>query len=201
MILAIIGIVLLLGAMLVAVRIGMNKTKNEEEMPSALIHGSGIYSIIRKSPRDNIGDVKPSQEEIRKYLADKNVNINNTDQEALLSAWNSLMEKNINTIEAGDKSGTEFYFFKYAWPDSVCEKIIPSGRFITREQIYTHPEFIPPFHIGCSCSLQTLEGKEKLRDTTEIRSLPFIREGQKITLPDWKEIIVPEKSQGTSKTV
>jgi hypothetical protein len=201
MILAVVGITLLLAAMLVAARIGMNRAKNEEEMPSPIIHGSGIYSIIRRSPRDNIGDFKPSQEEIRKYLTDKNVNIGgvSSDQRnALLSQWNELMEANISEIENGDKEGIEFYFFDFTQDDPVCSKIISKGRFVTREQIFEHPKIIPPFHLGCTCQLHKYQGKEKLRDTTEIGILPLLQNGEMVPLPDWKEIVAIETTRDTN---
>jgi hypothetical protein len=195
-VLAIVGILLLLVAMLIAVRIGMNRDKPEEEAPSPMIHGSGIYSIIRRSPRENIGDYKPSQEEIRKYLFDKNVNIgmDGVSKEKLVSAWNEQMEANISEIESGDKEGTEFYYFDFKWNDPVCAKIIQKGRFVTREQIFQQPQFIPPFHLGCGCQLCKYQGKDKLRETTEIGMLPLIRSGATVPLPEWKEIITIEGS-------
>jgi hypothetical protein len=200
MILALVGITLLLIAMLIAVRIGMNKAKNEEEMQSPIIHGSGIYSIIRRSPRDNIGDFKPSQEEIRKYLNDKNVNIEGVSfaqREVLLAQWNELMEANISEIENGDKEGTEFYYFDFKWEDPVCDKIISKGRFVTREQIFEYPKIIPPFHLGCGCQLRKYQGKEKLRDTTEIGILPLLRNGKMVPLPEWKEIVAIKTPRDT----
>ena len=47
MILALTGIALLLIVLLIAVRIGIKKEKVENELSSATIHASGIYSIIR----------------------------------------------------------------------------------------------------------------------------------------------------------
>jgi hypothetical protein len=200
MILALVGIALLLIAMLVAVRIGMNKAKNEQELPSPMIHGSGIYSIIRKSPRDNIGDFKPSQEEIRKYLNDKNVNIStvsSVQRDLVLSKWNEQMEANINEIENGDKEGIEFYYFDFKWNDPVCAKIISKGRFVTREQIFEHPKIIPPFHLGCGCQLCKYQGKDKLRETTEIGMLPLLRNGEMVPLPEWKELVAIETPRDT----
>jgi hypothetical protein len=195
MVLALIGITLLLVAMLIAARIGMNRAKSEEETMPQMIHGSGIYSIIRRSPRDNIGDFKPSQEEIRKYLNDKNVNMKGlspAQRNDLFSQWNELMEANIREIENGDKEGTEFYYFDFKQDDPVCEKIIRKGRFITREQIFEHPKIIPPFHLGCGCLLRKYQGKDKLRDTTEIGILPLLQKGEMVPLPDWKEIVAIE---------
>jgi hypothetical protein len=191
MVLAIVGILLLLLAMLVAVRIGMKRGKREEEASSPIIQGSGIYSIIRRSPRENIGDYKPSQEEIRKYLFDKNVNIavGDAEKEKLFAAWNDQMEANIAEIESGDKEGTEFYYFDFKWSDNVCSRFVRKGRFVTREQIFQNPQIIPPFHLGCGCQLKKYQGKDKLRETTEIGMLPLFRSGDKVSLPDWKEII------------
>ena len=195
MILALAGIALLLIFLLIAVRIGIRKEKVENEIVSPTIHTSGIYSIIRKSPRESISDYKPSQEEIIKYLSDKNVNISDPgrrerDTAALIESWNSQMELNINEIEKGDEKGIEFYFYDYGWEDPLCEKYIAKGRFVTREELYQFPNIIPPFHMGCGCRLRKYEGKEKLRETTELGMLPLFKNGAPPALPDWKEILI-----------
>ena len=100
------------------------------------------------------------------------------------------MEFNINEIEKGDEKGIEFYFFEYSWDDPICEKHIANCRFVTREELYQYPNIIPPFHIGCGCRLKKYEGKEKLRETTEIGMLPLFRNGAFPSLPDWKEILI-----------
>lgn len=195
MILALTGVALLLILLLIAVRIGIKKEKVENELSSATIHASGIYSIIRRSPRESISDYKPSQEEIIKYLSDKNVNMTDSDlggmnTTAIIESWNSQMELNINEIEKGDEKGIEFYFYEYMWKDPVCEKHISRGRFVTREELYQCPNIIPPFHLGCGCRLKKYEGKEKLRETTEIGMLPLFKNGAPPSLPDWKEILI-----------
>jgi hypothetical protein len=188
------GIALLLIFLLIAVRIGINKEKTEDGNIQPVIHASGIYSIIRKSPRDSISDYKPSQEEIIKYFSDKNVNTGNIalsegDISELIKSWNSQMELNISEIEKGDLKGIEFYYFEYAWDDPLCARHIPKGRFITREEIFQFPNIIPPFHLGCGCRLKKYEGKEKLHDTTELGMLPLFRNGAPPLLPDWKEVL------------
>ena len=195
MILALTGIGLLLVVMLIAVRIGINKEKIEEDILKPVIHASGIYSIIRKSPRESICDYKPSQEEILKYFSNKNVNninlsLSEADKSTLIKRWNSQMESNISEIEKGDEKGVEFYYYQYLWNDPICGKYIQKGRFVTREEIFQHPNIIPPFHLGCGCKLKQYQGKEKLHDTTEIGMLPLFREGVPPPLPDWKEILL-----------
>ena len=195
MILALTGVGLLLVVMLIAVRIGINKEKIEQDSLKPVIHASGIYSIIRKSPRESISDYKPSQEEILKYFSNKNVDttslsLSEADKSMLIKRWNSQMESNISEIEKGDEKGVEFYYYKYLWDDPVCGKYISKGRFVTREEIFQHPNIIPPFHLGCGCQLKQYQGKEKLHDTTEIGMLPLFREGAPPPLPDWKEILL-----------
>jgi hypothetical protein len=193
MILALVGIALLLIVLLIAVRIGIKKEKAGNDIASPTIHTSGIYSIIRRSPRESISDYKPSQEEIIKYLSDKNVNMSDFDRRGLdtprlIESWNGQMEFNIKEIEKGDEQGIEFYFYDYAWEDPLCEKRIPKGRFVTREELYQFPNIIPPFHLGCGCRLRKCQGKEKLRETTELSMLPLFKNGSPPSLPDWKEI-------------
>jgi hypothetical protein len=188
LLLAIFGILLLLTALLLAIKIGVNKTKKEEEVPTPVIHASGIYSIIRRSPKENISDYKPSQEEIRKYLFEKTVNITEEEKEKIITLWNQHLEANILEVESGDKEGIEFYYFGFKWEDPVCEKIIKKGRFVTREQIFQYPYIIPPFHLGCGCVLYKYMGKEKIHETTELGMLPLFTNGDMIKLPDWKEI-------------
>jgi hypothetical protein len=195
MVLALIGIALLLIILLIAVRMGTtnNVEKGNEEYQTPLINASGIYSIIRKTPRESISDYKPSQEEIIKYFSNKNVNsidllFSEADVSALIKSWNAQMELNISEIEKGDLRGIEFYYYEYMWNDPICTKYIPKGRFVTREDIYNHPNIIPPFHLGCGCCLKQYKTKEKLNDTTEMRMLPFFYNGVLPMLPDWKEI-------------
>jgi len=202
MVLALFGVLVLVTLMLVAVRIGINKEKVEEDGFPPVIHASGIYSIIRKTPRESISDFKPSQEEILKYFSDKNVNtvkqLSEEQKKTLLDQWNSQMESNIREVEKGDEKGVEFYYFKYMWDDPLCNKYIPKGRFVTREEIFQHPNIIPPFHMGCGCQLRQYQGKEKLHDTTEIGMLPLFRDGASPPLPDWKEILTPNPPKGGS---
>lgn len=192
---ALIGILFFLILILIAVRFGIAKQKLENERESqTVIHTSGIYSIVRKSPREDIKTIKPSEKEIRQYLADQNVDIHKnqlveSDKEALLSSWNTTLENAINEIEEGDKKGLEFYYYDLQRDDEICGEFLSKGHFITRQDIYTHPELIPPFHIGCRCILKCHHGSEDLRETTEFGMRPFLKNGELPPLPDWKCIL------------
>lgn len=194
-IMAIIGIVFFLVLILIAVRFGIAKQKLESERENQpVIHTSGIYSIVRKSPREDVKIVKPSKEEIVQYLADQNVDIHETKlsesaKNALLSTWEKALENSIQVIEEGDNKGLEFYFYDFKGKDEVCKKFLGKGSFITRQEIYKHPDLIPPFHLGCRCILRSHQGTDRGKDTTVIGMRPFIIDGKVPPLPEWKQIL------------
>lgn len=194
---AIIGIIFFLVLILIAIRFGIAKQKPDIESESqSIIHTSGIYSIVRKSPREDIENLKPSEKEISQYLNDQNVDIHENrldepDKEALISLWNTSIANSINKIEEGDKKGLEFYYYDFQGngDDEICEKFLDKGNFITRQDIYNHPKLIPPFHIGCRCIIKCHYGTDDLRETSELGMRPFLHNGKVPSLPDWKLIL------------
>jgi hypothetical protein len=194
MMIALIGLALLLIFILVAIRVGVTKGKEAEKAEQPVIHHSGIYSIVRKSPRENIGAHKPSVDELRKYLASQNVDIQGkaisaAEKERLAESWQTDLEKSLTIIEEGDKKGTQFYYYDYAGNDPACQDGIPKGSFVTREQIFHYPNLIPPFHVGCRCVIKIYQGDENLRDTKVFGFKPLISENELPRLPDWKKTL------------
>jgi len=190
MIFALVSLILFLVLLIVALRVSLSKNKPEEEIAPAMIHASGIYSIVRKSPREIISKVKPTGEEIRKYLATVNVDIGKlpllpADRSKLLNFWHQTLNENIQEIERGDKEGVEFYYYDFSRDCPVCTPHISKGQFVTREEIFENPSIIPPFHIGCTCKICAHHGKENLRDTTELGMRPLFNKGTPPSLPEW----------------
>lgn len=195
MVLAVIAIVLFLILVLVAIRIGLNREGVQEEEPlTALIHASGIYSIVRRSPREELLKLRPSVENIRKYLLTQNelVEANHDwpkEIDTLIERWNESLNRNIETIEQGDKDGVEFYFYEFSPVECpVCLNFFRKGNFVTRQQIFHYPRIIPPFHIGCTCCIIPHHGNENLKDTTEQGMSPLFPNESPPPLPDWKTI-------------
>lgn len=200
MIPALISLILFLLLILIAIHIGLNRKSTSEEYVQPVLHTSGIYSIVRKSPREEISNHKPPSEEIRKYLEDLNEN----NKEAafpvneLLKKWDESLNKNIETIEQGDKKGVEFYCYDSEPDDcSVCDQFFKKGQFVTREQIFQYPLIIPPFHIGCTSCLVPYTGKENLNDTTEIETYPLFKNELPPRLPEWRKIQNTNEFRGT----
>jgi hypothetical protein len=196
MAIALISIILLIILVLIAIKTGLNRDRiADEPVVKPIIHASGIYSIIKKSPRENILEFKPPKEDILQYIAGLNEDIDGstlstTEKTEIINRWDKSIEENVTAIEKGDLEGIEFYYYEFLPADCpVCMRYFSRGKFVTREEIYQYPAIIPPLHLGCTCKLLPHHGKENLRDTTEMGMLPFFRNKTHPPLPDWKTTI------------
>jgi len=204
MVTIIITIIIVLILLLFAIRAAFSKTSPVEQVddiPNPLIHESGIYSIMRKTPRGALMKVKPGEEEIRKYLEGLNENLDTItcdEIEAIVKNWNTSIENSIKAVEIGDNNSVEFYFFDFSPVDCpVCGNFLKKGQFVTREEIYKHPELLPPFHINCTTVLHPHHGKEDLRETTELGMMPFFKYGIRPALPEWKSMQKQHTTRGS----
>lgn len=186
-------IVILLILIVIFVPLRSPQSKNVATSESDNLRVSGIYSIVRKSPREDIKNKKPTDKEILKYLATLNENITgkiNSDKEklALIDLWNNNIEKSIQTIEKGDLDGAEFYFYDFKQECEICKPVIANGHFVTRQELYKYPHLIPPFHLGCTCQLRPHHSKDSLDELSEKNMTPFLKDSQIPQMPDWKQI-------------
>lgn len=195
------GVILLVIFLLIAVRVGVSREKPDDQATAApVIHKSGIYSIVRRSPRDTIANHKPSSDEIRKYLDSKNEEINrhslsDSRKRALIDQWEELLERNISEVEAGDREGVEFYRYDYPDSDYICDQAVPKDCFVSREQIFNHPGLIPPFHLGCTCELARYHGDENFRDTGSYQFRRIFDTDRLSGLPEWKQILANDNQR------
>ena len=188
------GVAFFLILVLVAVLLFMKANKPEEPSNSPIIHGSGIYSIVRRSPRETIIEFKPTVEHIGQYLAGKNEDINGAalsrdDKKALIEHWKKQLELNIREVETGDSGGVEFYYYDFDEDDRVCMGMVNKGHFVKREEIFRFPQTIPPFHIGCRAALKAHHGSVNLRETTRLGMRPLFTDENLPALPPWSDIL------------
>jgi len=180
---------------IIAIWIGINREKVQNSSPTSIIHQSGIYSVVRKSPREDAVQMRPKEDELRQYLSEQNEDyqgkpLDNDDIKALMSRYYQSLEKNISEIEHGDSEGCEFYYYDFDAEDTVCAQYVKKGHFVTREDLFKFPQLIPPFHIGCACHLVRQHGYDRLQDTTASRLKPFIeKENELPNLPIWKTVL------------
>ncbi len=196
MLFAALGLVLLLILLLVAMRLGVSREQVEpERRSSSVISASGVYSIVRRSPREAVGQREPSEPQIRQYLGGINEDsggnaLSDSDKERLIDTFLADREANVTEVERGDVENVDFYYYDHRWDDPVCERAVPKGSFVTREEIYKHPELVPPFHLGCGCLLRRQHGTDNVRKTIALRFRPLLGDGTVVPpLPAWREVV------------
>jgi hypothetical protein len=188
LIVSLIGIVILLGFLVIAIYVAMHRERSTAAaLSDPILHKSGIYSIVRKSPSANMAQYKPSESEIISYLASQ-AQLSETARLELATRFRENLASCIAEVETGDREGAEFYYYTFRDDDPVCARYIKKGRFVTREEIFQHPQILPPFHLGCSCQIKAYKGSENLQRTTELNMFPFFKDATVPELPDWKTI-------------
>ncbi len=190
----IIALVLVLILTLIAIKVGMNKEESVDPFFDNVQLRSGIYSVVRKSPREHLLQIRPSEEEIRKYLSRINEDICKlpvTDSEKLdlLHFWNDSINSNVEAIESGDRDGVEFYYYGFPRSCPGCKGFVAKGHYVSREEIYRNPSIVPPFHIGCNCIIMPHSGGENLKETTELSLRPFFEDESVPPLPEWTSVV------------
>jgi hypothetical protein len=194
---ALLGLALLLILLLTAMRLGAGRARavrDEDPVPS-VISASGVYSIVRRSPREAVAALEPTEPQIRQYLRGINedkagTSLSDSDKERLVDAFLADRESNVAEVEKGDVESVDFYYYDHRWPDAVCEKHVSKGSFVTREDIFSYPRLVPPFHLGCGCQLRRQHGTDNVRKTIALRFHPLIRDDSSPPeLPDWREVI------------
>jgi hypothetical protein len=191
------GVAVLAAIVLIVLKLGLDTGAPDagDGGKPKVIHVSGVYSVIRKSPRAEVAALRPAEEEIKKHLAGVNEDVNGvplkaSDRTALLRHWKAQTEMNLREIEAGDRNGAAFYYYDYLRECPVCGPFIAKGNFVTREEIYNYPQIVPPFHLGCVCVLAAHHGTEKtMRETALAGMAPFFEGDTPPPLPEWTAVL------------
>ncbi|MDR2578822.1 MAG: hypothetical protein LBC70_08485 [Chitinispirillales bacterium] len=208
MVTILITIAVLTVLILITLKMGLSKKEAvpAEDGREPLIHVSGVYSVLRKSPREDLAALRPTEGAIQKYLdgIDEDINgrsIRSMERADLRKHWKAQMEANLQGIENGDKKGVAFYYYDFPiLKCSVCDHFITKGNFVTREEIFKNPQIIPPFHLGCTCILTAHHGSDThVRETTVTGMLPFFSDETPPPLPEWTDVITLSANAGVNK--
>jgi hypothetical protein len=153
---------------------------------SSPIYASGVYSLIRRSPRKELQEREPPLEEVQPVLANAQAEANGSAQQ-YLDEWRRQANISINNIEKGDREGIQTY--RYQVP-AKCQRtcaMFGGDAYVTREQLHNHVQLIPPFHLGCGVQLVTKEawsaGNENAAWT------PILPVNGKYLAPDWRIVV------------
>jgi len=151
-----VAVIFIVFLVLAALYISMQKKDVEEEGKMPVIHTSGIYSVIRKSPRENVFTVKPDSAAMKAFLASETKDtlgrpLSEKDREALLKSYTDRLEKSLKLIEDGDRIGVQRFIIRFGKECEPCRVFSGDRFYVTREDIFKHPELIPPYYAGCRC--------------------------------------------------
>ncbi len=163
----------------------VRKRAKEEDAPKddPPIYTSGVFSLVRKSPRESHLQRIPSLEAIAEVLISQPSATGSSEQ--YREEWVRVAELSINNIENGDKEGIQTY--GYHVPDKCLATCGSFGgeAYVTRDQIHHHQRLMPPFHLGCGCEIKARASWSGGVEWSPI--LPV--KGQYVT-PDWR-LVVP----------
>jgi hypothetical protein len=162
------------------------QTKQRRIVEFPRIYASGIYSVIRRSPREIIPTVKPSAQSIQEFLQSQTADmegkpLHRSDVRQLVQHYTGRLEENIKVIEEADQKG-EDNFLLTPGECRFCETLGGRKAFLNRDMIHHTPEIIPPYFPGCTCHLQSLPP-----DSTLDGSVPLkMNETSRYGIPDWR---------------
>lgn len=179
------AIILVIGAALsMFLKKGTGGGQSQDD--SSPIYASGVYSLIRRSPRKELQEREPPLEEVQPVLAKEQGAANGSAQQ-YLDEWRRQANISINNIEKGDREGIQTY--RYQVP-AKCQRtcaMFGGDAYVTREQLHNHVQLIPPFHLGCGVQLVTKEawsaGNENAAWT------PILPVNGKYLTPDWRIVV------------
>jgi hypothetical protein len=185
----VVAVVFIVVLVIVTMYIGLQKKEIIEDEKMPVIHTSGIYSVIRKDPRENLQTAKPGAQDLSDYMAGeardiKGDALSDDDRAKILSAWNQNLGKNLTIIEEGDKIGVQRFLIKTRPACIPCRLFHEQNYYMTREDIFKHPELIPPYYPGCDC---TLEPESEWKTVTDMSRL-VPNETGRFPIPSWKNI-------------
>lgn len=154
----------------------------DKEAPPPQIDVSGQYAVVVKPARTSLEAVKPSDEEVKNWLASQN--LNEEDQLCYFEDWKRVLEETIRTIDEGDKNGTVTYRIEIGPKARRYCTFLSEDNFITREQIRNHAELLPPYVLGCDCKLLP---KLPWENPGKAGWKAIVPENGKYNVPNWRQ--------------
>jgi hypothetical protein len=179
-------IILVLGAALsMFLKKGAGDRQSQDD--SSPIYASGVYSLIRRSPRKELQEREPPLEEVQTVLSSEQAAAANGSAQQYLDEWRRQANISINNIEKGDREGIQTYRYQVPVKCQRTCAMFGGDAYVTREQLHNHVQLIPPFHLGCGVQLVTKEawsaGNENAAWT------PILPVNGKYQTPDWRFVV------------
>ena len=94
--------------------------KEEKDFPT--IHTSGVFSLVRSSPKETLKNRILTIEQINElFNSSESKGKNNQSADKYLELWEEILKNSINTIEQGDMEGLQTYCYNIPEKDfKIC---------------------------------------------------------------------------------
>jgi hypothetical protein len=159
--------------------------KSSDEDPRKTLEKSGKYNVNVRPLREELSKVKPPVERVREFLEQEHGALGGERIEELTLQWANSLEETIRVVEEGYEQDVQTFRYVFTDADTKICTFLSQGNYITREQIYNHPELLPPFCIGCNVRLVS---KEAWEQNETGGWLPITPVDGRYPLPDWRQI-------------
>jgi len=181
------AVILIAAALIAAFRRG--KTRQKGGFGDSPMYASGVFSLIRRSPKEAVMAKVPSIETIRQTLSHASSRglALKSSPENYLGEWHRVAELCINEVEKGDREGTQTYRFLVPNQCQATCGHFGGDAYVTREQLHKNPELLPPFHLGCGCVIVAKEAWQN--GSTQGGWTPILPVNGSYPLPDWRTVV------------
>jgi hypothetical protein len=183
--------VILLGLLLLGVGLffALQQRTEGDEPPLPRQFNSGVFSVVRTSPRESLLSRKPNEATLRDWLSQQVPPLNPERIQALLDQWHDVLEASIAAVERGDRDGRDTYRFDVPESERPLVPALEPDTYITREAIYNNPELLPPYYPGCAVRLIRKEADSEMLGTPSRAGWkPLMPQNGKYPLPDWRTL-------------
>jgi hypothetical protein len=156
-------------------------SNNAEKEETSKILLSGKYSVALKPVANLLAEKKPGKDALEEWLNSQELSAEKKNK--YLESWQNSINSVIKTINEGDINEVKAYQIVV---NEKCEnlcKFLPRDNFITRDQITRNAEILPPYFLGCNCSVVP-----KLPASTG-NWQAILPTDDHYDVPDWRQIV------------
>ncbi|MDR3002554.1 MAG: hypothetical protein LBU89_15005 [Fibromonadaceae bacterium] len=183
LVIIIIAVILLLVMILAGIGFYIIVRKSDKERETeevSKIALSGKYSVALRPVAESLAEKKPGMAKLEEWLNTQS--ISEEQKKKYLKDWQTSIEKTIKTINEGDMNGVTAYRIEIGKKDSEICKFLHPDNFVTRNQINSNAEILPPYYFGSDSVIMP-----KQPDGTGWKSVTP-KDGS-YEVPSWQQIV------------
>jgi hypothetical protein len=148
-----------------------------------LVDNSGVFSLVRESPRKYFEHNKPTEADLTQFLDSKSLDQEKKD--LLFAQWSASCEHSIRSIERADRFGVETFGLELGGLAKELMPHITAATYLTREMIFNHAELLPPYFLG---DTSKIVHKDAMAGENKNIWEPLLPVKGSYQIPEWRNI-------------